>query len=144
MEKDYLMVDFPELNLSITQFDLLYKIKTYCLSLSPYESGGLVLKNKEIVYFKSLFENEYNFYPDYEFYLYLRQPENISFCFHSHPDSPYPSDNDIFFIKNYDIPLIIYSLRLSTFLGVNIKNEKTIITRFIEEAGVWELDDQSR
>jgi proteasome lid subunit RPN8/RPN11 len=144
MTKDYLMVDSLELNLSTIQFDLLYKIKTYCLSLSPYESGGLVLKNKEILYFKSLCENEYNFYPDYEFYLYLRKPENISFCFHSHPDSPYPSDNDIFFIKNYDIPLIIYSLRLSTFLGVNIKNEKTIITRFIEEAGVWELDDQSR
>ena len=138
------MVDSLELDLSTIQFDLLSKIKTYCLSLSPYESGGLVLKNEQIIYFKSLCENEYNFYPDYEFYLYLRQPENISFCFHSHPDSPYPSDNDIFFIKNYDIPLIIYSLRLSTFLGVNIKNEKTIITRFIEEAGVWELDDQSR
>ena len=144
MTKDYLMVDSLELNLSTIQFDLLSKIKTYCLSLSPYESGGLVLKNKKILYFKSLCENEYNFYPDYEFYLYLRQPENISFCFHSHPDSPYPSDNDIFFIKNYDIPLIIYSLRLSTFLGVNIKNEKTIITRFIEETGVWQLDDQSR
>ncbi len=144
MEKDYLMEDFLELDLSTIRFDVLYKIKTYCLSLSQYESGGLVLKNKEVIYFNSLCENKYNFYPDYAFYLYLRQPENISFCFHSHPDSPYPSDNDIFFIKNYNIPLIIYSIKLNTFLSVNIKNEKTIITRFIEETGLWEFDDQSR
>ena len=57
------MVDSLELDLSTIQFDLLSKIKTYCLSLSPYESGGLVLKNEQVIYFKSLYENEYNFYP---------------------------------------------------------------------------------
>jgi proteasome lid subunit RPN8/RPN11 len=143
MAKAYLMVDFQVLDLLTMQLDVLSEIKKYCISLSPYESGGLVLNNKQIIYCDSKYKDSHNFYPDDIFYLYLRRPENISFSFHSHPDSLDPSDNDIFFIKNYDIPLIIYSLKLNTFSSVNIKNEKTIITRFIEEAGLWKLDDKS-
>lgn len=134
----------PELDLLTIQLDTLSRIKKYCLCNRPFESGGLILKNQKIVYCESFNNDKYNFYPDHSFYLYLTKPQNIAYSFHSHPDSPYPSDNDIFFIKNYDIPLIIYSLKLNTFLSVNIKNEKTIITRFIEETGVWELDGQSR
>ena len=99
MEKAYLMVDFQELDHLIMQLDVLSDIKKYCISLSPYESGGLVLKNKQIIYCDSKHKDTHNFYPDDIFYLYLRKPENISFSFHSHPDSLDLSDNDIFLLK---------------------------------------------
>lgn len=137
------MVDFQEQDLLITQLDLFNNIRRYCIENSPYESGGLVLKDNKIIYCGSKHKDALNYYPDDIFYLYLRKPENISFSFHSHPDSPYPSDNDIFFIKNYDIPLIIYSLKLNTFLSVNIKNEKINFTWFVEEAGLWKFNGKS-
>lgn len=135
------MADFQEPDLSTIQLDTLCEIKKYCLRNNPFESGGFILKDQRVVCCESFYNDKYNYYPDHSFYLYLTKPDNIAYSFHSHPDSPYPSDNDIFFIKNYDIPIIIYSLKLNVFLSVNIKNEKTIITRFIEETGVWKLDD---
>ena len=42
-------------------------------------------------------------------------------------------------MKNYDIPIIIYSLNKNTFLSVNIKNETNLITWNFEEACLPEI-----
>lgn len=126
------------------QYNIFNKIKNYCLSKYPYESGGLVKNNSEIIFCESVRQDLINFIPDNTFYYHLCKRDDISFTFHSHLFSADPSENDLFFIKNFDIPIIIYSLKYNIFSGVNIKNEKIITTWYFEEAGVWKLDGESK
>jgi hypothetical protein len=64
--------------------------------------------------------------PPNDFFMSLiRKP--IFFSFHSHLHLLTPSEEDIFFIKNFNIPIIIYSLNWNRFLSVNIKNELKLI-----------------
>ena len=88
MQKDYLMEDFQVQDHLIIQLDILSKIREYCLCNAPYESGGLILKDKKVIFCDSFYNDKYNFYPDNNFYLHLTKPENIAYSFHSHPDWP--------------------------------------------------------
>jgi len=143
MERDCLMEHFQELDLLNIQSNIFNAIKNYCLDKYPYESGGLVKNYSEIIFCESIRKDLINFVPDKIFYNHLCKPDDISFTFHSHLFSADPSENDIFFIKNFDIPIIIYSLKYNIFSGVNIKNEKIITTWYFEEAGMWKLNSQS-
>lgn len=133
---------FLELDHLNIQSDILNKIKNYCLNKYPYESGGLVKKNSEIIFCESMRKDLINFMPEKSFYKHLCEPEDISFTFHSHLFSTDVSENDIFFIKNFDIPITIYSLKYNFFSSVNIKNEKIITTWYFEKAGLWVFDDK--
>ncbi len=114
-------------------------IKQYCKKNYPYESGGFIKRDYSLIYVKSIIKDMLNFYPEPVFYNYLRKPDLLKYTFHSHLDCPLPSDNDIFFVKNYDIPIIIYSLNRNIFLSVNIIDEKINTTWYIEEAGLWTI-----
>lgn len=137
------MEDFQGLDLLNIQHKTFNEIKKYCLSRFPYESGGLVKNNDEIIFCESLKKDLINYTPDANFFYHLTRVPAIKYSFHSHLFSPDPSDNDIFFIKNYNIPIIIYSLKYNVFSGVNIKNEKIITTWYFEKAGMWDFDGQS-
>lgn len=125
------------------QSNIFNTIKNYSLDKYPYESGGLVKNCSEIIFCESVRKDLINFIPDKTFYKHLLKPEDINFTFHSHLFSIDPSENDIFFIKNFDIPVIIYSLKYNVFSSVNIKNEKIITSWFFEEAGIWKLNSKS-
>jgi len=128
------MVDFLEQDLTIIQCKFLLKsIKNYCLSNYPYESGGLIFRNGSLKSYQSKIKDCHNYLPIDDFYTDIVKNNNIVASFHSHLNSLTPSDNDFFFIKNYDIPIIIYSLNDNTFLSVNIKNETNLITWNFEE-----------
>jgi proteasome lid subunit RPN8/RPN11 len=133
------MEDFQELDHLIIPHNSFNDIKEYCLKNYPYESGGLVLNTNEIVFIESLRKDMLNYYPSLDFYKYIIKSSLVKFVFHSHLYSPEPSENDIFFIKNYDIPAIIYSLNKNVFLSVNIKHEEINTAWYIEEAGLWRI-----
>jgi len=134
------MVDFLGQNLSIIQYkDLLKSIKNYCLSNYPYESGGLIFANGVTKEYKSKIKDCHNYLPIDDFYIDIVKNQNVVASFHSHLNSLTPSGNDLFFMKNYDIPIIIYSLNKNTFLSVNIKDETNLITWNFEEACLPEI-----
>jgi len=97
-------------------------IKKLLLNNYPFESGGLIDENLNILYYPSLQNNCHSYYPPPQFFVSVVK-KKILFSFHSHLHILDPSEEDIFFLKNYDIPIIIYSLNYDCFLSVNIKNE---------------------
>jgi hypothetical protein len=134
------MVDFLEQDLSTIQFEkILNAIQSYCLSNYPYESGGLIYKDGSIKTYASQINDCNRYLPIYEFYIDLVKGENVLASFHSHLYILKPSDDDLFFIKNYDIPIIIYSLNNKAYLSVNIKNETNLITWPFEKTCVCKV-----
>ncbi len=120
---DYHMEDFLELDPTIIKHkNLLLSIKKLLLNNYPFESGGLVDKNLNILSYPSLQNDCHSYYPPPQFFVSVVK-KKILFSFHSHLHILDPSEEDIFFLKNYDIPIIIYSLNYDCFLSVNIKNE---------------------
>ena len=130
---DYLLEDSQEQDLTITKLNkILEEIKIFLLSNYPFESGGLVDSDLNIYKFKSKNPNCHEFFPPDEFFMKVIR-KKILFSFHSHLHLLNPSEQDIFFIKNYDIPIIIYSLNWNRFLSVNIKHETSYFTWPIKE-----------
>jgi proteasome lid subunit RPN8/RPN11 len=122
------MEDFLELDPTIIKHkNLLLSIKKLLLNNYPFESGGLVDKNLNILSYPSLQNDCHSYYPPPQFFVSVVK-KKIIFSFHSHLHILDPSEEDIFFLKNYDIPIIIYSLNYDCFLSVNIKNEGSRIT----------------
>ncbi len=120
---DYHMEDFLELDPTIIKHkNLLLSIKKLLLNNYPFETGGLIDKNLNILYYPSLQNDCHSYYPPPQFFVSVVK-KKILFSFHSHLHILDPSEEDIFFLKNYDIPIIIYSLNYDCFLSVNIKNE---------------------
>lgn len=130
---DYLLEDSQEQDLTIIKLNNILKdIKYFLLSNYPFESGGLVDCNYNIYKYTAKNQNCHSFMPPDDFFLTLiRKP--ILFSFHSHLHLLTPSEDDLFFIKNYDIPIIIYSLNWDRFLSVNIKHETSYFTWPIEK-----------
>jgi proteasome lid subunit RPN8/RPN11 len=125
---DYLLEDFQEQDLTIIKLNkALEEIKTFLLSNYPFESGGLVDKDYNIYKYTSDNPSCHRFFPPNDFFLKLIRKQFL-FSFHSHLHLLNPSEEDIFFIKNYDIPIIIYSLNWDRFLSVNIKHETSYFT----------------
>ena len=125
---DYLLVDFQEQDHSITKLNNAIKeIKIFLLSNYPFESGGLVDCDFNVYKYKAVNPSCHRFMPPDDFFTTLiRKP--MLFSFHSHLHLLTPSEEDLFFIKNFDIPVIIYSLNWNGFLSVNIKNETSYFT----------------
>jgi proteasome lid subunit RPN8/RPN11 len=130
---DYRLVDFQEQDRTIIKLNIVLKdIKSFLISNYPFESGGLVDSDFNIYKYKAKNQSCHVFMPPDDFFITLiRKP--ILFSFHSHLHLLTPSKEDIFFIKNYDIPIIIYSLNWNRFLSVNIKNETSYFTWPIEK-----------
>lgn len=130
---DYLMVDFLEQDLSIIKHKNLFKsIKKFLLQKYPFESGGLVDQDLNILYYQSIYDSCHSYFPPPQFYVDLvKKP--ILFSFHSHLHLLKPSEEDIFFLKSYDIPIIIYSLNYNRFLSVNINNETSGFTWYTKK-----------
>ncbi len=125
---DYHMEDFLELDPTIIKHkNLLLSIKKLLLNNYPFESGGLIDENLNILYYPSLQNDCHSYYPPPQFFVSVVK-KKILFSFHSHLHILDPSEEDIFFLKNYDIPIIIYSLNYDCFLSVNIKNEGSRFT----------------
>jgi hypothetical protein len=122
------MEDFLELDPTIIKHkNLLLSIKKLLLNNYPFESGGLIDENLNILYYPSLQNDCHSYYPPPQFFISVVK-KKIIFSFHSHLHVLHPSEEDVFFLKNYDIPIIIYSLNYDCFLSVNIKNEGSRIT----------------
>lgn len=122
------MEDFRALGLITTRHKKLFaEIKKLLLRKYPFESGGLVDFDLNILHFSSKKDNCLTYYPPDEFYLSLIRNKYL-FCYHSHLHILRPSEDDLFFIKNYDLPLIIYSLNFDKFLSVNRYNETNCLT----------------
>ena len=130
---DCLSEDSQEQDLiTIKLNNTLKDIKSFLLSNYPFESGGLVDYDFNIYKYTANHQSCHKFMPPDDFFLTLiRKP--ILFSFHSHLHLLTPSEDDIFFIKNYDIPIIIYSLNWDRFLSVNIKHETSYFTWPIEK-----------
>lgn len=130
---DYLMVDSQALDPTIIKHKTLFKsIKKHLLQKYPFESGGLVDQDLNILYYPSIKNSCHHYFPPDEFYLDLiRKP--ILFSFHSHLHLLKPSEEDIFFLKSYDFPIIIYSLNYNSFLSVNINNETSGFTWYTKK-----------
>lgn len=125
---DFRMEDFRGLDPTITRHKSLFAgIKRLLLSKYPFESGGLVDFDLNIFPFQSKKDNCWTYYPPDEFYLSIVRNKYL-FCYHSHLHILKPSKDDLFFIKNYDLPLIIYSLNFDKFLSVNTKDEANYLT----------------
>ena len=63
--------------------------------------------------------------PPYDFYLDIINFKNdILFCFHSHINNEKVSENDLKFIKVYNLDSLIYIIDSKKFLSVNTKYEK--------------------
>lgn len=121
---DYHLADFLGLDrLTIKHKTILVDIKRILLSKYPFEHGGLVNHNLEIIEYKSTSLDCHNYIPPQEFFISLVRNKHL-FSFHSHLNLVEPSENDLFFIRNYNLPIIIYSLNFDLFLGVNKENEK--------------------
>ena len=130
---DYHLEDFQEQDHTIIKLNIVLKeIKNFLLSNYPFESGGLVDKNLNIYKYKSNYQSCHRFHPPDDFFLKIIRGDFL-FSFHSHLHLLTPSDEDDFFIKNYDIPIIIYSLNWDRFLSVNIKHETSYFTWPITE-----------
>ena len=126
-------VDFQQQDLSVIKFNrILQQIKTGLLQNYPFESGGLVFSNGEVCFYKSKKDHCHSYLPSFQFYKDLLV-KDVWFSFHSHLHLLKQSDDDIFFIKNYNIPIIIYSLNYNCFLSVNTKNETNYFTWPVEE-----------
>ena len=130
---DYPLEDSQEQDHTIIKLNFILKdIKSFLLSNYPFESGGLVDIDFNIYKYKANNPSCHSFMPPDDFFITLiRKP--ILFSFHSHLHLLTPSEDDIFFIKNYDIPIIIYSLNWDRFLSVNIKHETSYFTWPIEK-----------
>lgn len=127
------MVDSQALDPTIIKHKTLFKsIKKLLLQKYPFESGGLVDQDLNILYHPSIKNSCHRYFPPDEFYLDLiRKP--ILFSFHSHLHLLKPSEEDIFFLKSYDFPIIIYSLNYNSFLSVNINNETSGFTWYTKK-----------
>lgn len=125
----YLMGDFQVQDLTITKHNkkILLDIKKRLLSHYPFETGGLIDSFKNIHFYESLHNNCHHYYPPPEFYVSLIK-NKIVCSFHSHLHILKPSEQDLFFIKNFDIPIIIYSLNYDSFLSVKYNNEDDSLT----------------
>lgn len=121
---------FRELGRTITKFSVFSSIKKELLRAYPFESGGLVYKTGEIRVFHSLQNNCLSYYPSNEFFVSIIKDKPL-FCFHSHLHLPKPSNEDLFFLKSYELPLIIYSLNYDCFSSVNIRGEEDYLTWFV-------------
>jgi len=138
----YLMGDFQELgHIIIKRKDIFLNIKSLLLSKYPFESGGLIDEDLNILYYPSLQDNCHCYYPPPEFFVSVIK-KKILFSFHSHLHILDPSEEDIFFLKNYDIPIIIYSLNYNRFLSVNIKNETGCFTWFTKEINLSDVQGE--
>ena len=127
------MEDFRELDhIIIKHKHILLQIKSLLLKNYPFETGGLVDENLNIFHYNSVCNSCHSYIPPAEFFFDLIN-KKILFSFHSHLHLLKPSDEDIFFLKNYDIPIIIYSLNYNRFLSVNINNETGRFTWFTKE-----------
>jgi proteasome lid subunit RPN8/RPN11 len=123
MKEDYLMEGSPELNLlNLSCNGSLGKIAKNLKKTYPFESGGLVYGDFSVKQFESRTNNRHEYLPVNSFFLSLVRDKPI-FCYHSHLNSPEPSEKDLFFVKSYGIALIIYSLHYKVFLSVNSKYE---------------------
>ena len=100
---------------------------------------SLIFTNGVIKEYPSKIKDCHNYLPIDDFYIDIVKNQNVVASFHSHLNSLTPSGNDLFFMKNYDIPIIIYSLNKNTFLSVNIKDETNLITWNFEEACLPEI-----
>ena len=140
---DYLLVDFQEQDHSITKLNNAIKeIKIFLLSNYPFESGGLVDCDFNVYKYKAVNPSCHRFMPPDDFFMSLiRKP--ILFSFHSHLHLLTPSEEDLFFIKNFNIPIIIYSLNWNRFLSVNIKNETSYFTWPLEKDSLPFLSSES-
>jgi len=88
------------------------KIRNYCRNRSTYESGGHVYKNYDIDFFEPVEKHESCYLPNIEFYMNLiNKKEDILFSFHSHLEETQPSEEDISFIRVYNINSLIYILK---------------------------------
>ena len=130
---DYLLGDSQEQGHTIIKLNEVIKdIKYFLLSNYPFESGGLVDCDFNVYKYKAINPSCHEFIPPDDFFMTLiRKP--MLFSFHSHLHLLTPSEEDIFFIKNFDVPIIIYSLNWDSFLSVNIKNETSYFTWPIEK-----------
>ncbi len=126
---DYLMEDFLVQDLIITKSNekILLDIKKRLLSYYPFETGGLIDSCQNVHFYQSLNNNCHHYYPPPEFYVSLIK-NKIVCSFHSHLHILKPSEQDLFFIKNFDIPIIIYSLNYNRFLSVKYNNEDNCLT----------------
>lgn len=121
---DYHLADFLGLNHTITKHkDLFFDIKKILLRKYPFEHGGLVDLDFNVLEYESSHSDCHNYFPNHSFFIDLVRKRHL-FSFHSHLHFLDPSENDLFFIKNYNIPIIIYSLNYDTFLGVNTRYER--------------------
>lgn len=124
----FLMVDFQEHDhIIIKHKSLFIKIKNLLIQQYPFESGGLVDKDLNILYYPSVDNDCHSYTPPPQFFVDLVK-KSILFSFHSHLHILNPSDEDIFFLKSYDVPIIIYSLNNKSFLSVNTNNEASRFT----------------
>jgi proteasome lid subunit RPN8/RPN11 len=113
----------PELNLlNLSYSGGLQKIAKNLKKTYPFESGGLVYGDFSVKQFESRINDRHEYLPVDSFFLSLIRDKPI-FCYHSHLNSPEPSEKDLFFVQSYGIPLIIYSLHDKVFLSVNTKYE---------------------
>lgn len=125
--------DFQQRDLSVIKFNsILTVIKRELLANYPFEHGGLVDFDGNVSFYPSKKGHCHFYLPCFDFYKCLLN-KKIWFSFHSHLHLLKPSEDDFFFIKNYDIPIIIYSLNYNSFLSVNTKNETNYFTWPFEE-----------
>jgi proteasome lid subunit RPN8/RPN11 len=140
---DCRLVDFQEQDHTIIKLNIVLKdIKNFLISNYPFESGGLVDFDFNVYKYKAVNPSCHRFMPPNDFFMSLiRKP--ILFSFHSHLHLLTPSEEDLFFIKNFNIPIIIYSLNWNRFLSVNIKNETSYFTWPLEKDSLPFLSSKS-
>lgn len=121
------MEDFPALDLTnIELADVYDKISKYCLDKRDYETGGIVKKDLSVSFFEPIAKHEAVYLPDFDFYLeVINNKKDILFCFHSHLQNDDASEEDLKFIKVYNIPSLIYIINSNKFLSVNTRYEKS-------------------
>lgn len=105
--------------------DVYNEIAVRCSENASIETGGYVDKDLNVCFFDSIVESPDFFIPPHSFYLdIINRKEDILFCFHSHIYNANASEEDIKFIKIYNIPSLIYIIKDSEFLSVNTKYEE--------------------
>tara|TARA_E500000305_G_scaffold109324_2_gene113997 strand:- start:545 stop:913 length:369 start_codon:yes stop_codon:yes gene_type:complete len=120
-----------------TELNKVYdKIACNSIKNDPFESGGYVKKDFSITFFQSVHLHSHIYAPPYDFYLDIINFKNdILFCFHSHINNEEVSENDLKFIKVYNLDSLIYIIDSKKFLSVNTKYEKNYFSWDFKSAG---------
>lgn len=124
------MADFlAQDHLNIELKNVYAEIKNYCRKKYPFESGGYVTKDFKLHFFDSVKDSCLFYLPKHNFYLdIINKKDTILFAFHSHVSFKDASEEDLKFIKLYDISSLIYIMNSDLFLSVNTRYEKSYLS----------------